>query len=182
MCQGPLAESTPGVFCDSPLLVGEKIKVTTRLKKDRIHGRMRDLNQALFDCSSRASPTLTEPLSSLLEMSRLRGRTYQGASRHIANIQKRDSRVGSDSQEQQPPSLAEKMRATMVNSQEYEGKLHLASYSSTDSEDKPLVSSDQRHFLFNIKKIYLLIWLQWVSGVACSIFGCSRHTDFLVVA
>ena len=52
---------------------------------------MRDLNQALFDCSSRASPTLTEPLSSLLEMSRLRRRTYQGASRHVANIFRRET-------------------------------------------------------------------------------------------
>ena len=78
------------MFYDCPLLVDEKIKVVTKVRQ-RIHGKMRDLNQALFDCSSRALLTLTEPLSSLLEMSWLRGRPYQGSSRHVANIFRRET-------------------------------------------------------------------------------------------
>ena len=86
----PLGESTPGVFYDCPVLIDEKLKVVTEVRQ-RIHGRMRDLNQALFDCCSRALPTLTEPLSSLLEMSWLRGWPYQGSSRHITNVFRRET-------------------------------------------------------------------------------------------
>ena len=90
MCGSPLAESTPGVFYDCPLLVNEKIKVVTKVRQ-RIHGRVSDLNRTLFDCGSLASPTLTEPLSSLLEMSWLRGRPYPGSSRRVANIFRRET-------------------------------------------------------------------------------------------
>lgn len=50
MCWGPLAESTPGIFHDSPHLIDEKNQGCNLTKvRKRIHGRIRDLNQAMLD-------------------------------------------------------------------------------------------------------------------------------------
>lgn len=56
------------------------------------------------------------------------------------------------------------MLARMMNSKEHEGKLHLASSSTTDSEDKLLMSSAKGHFLD--------LWFPWWNQVFLMELGC----------